>query len=43
MSVLQGEWTLSGASEIGMFPELVEWHEYFREGSSNDMNVNKME
>ena len=41
--VWQGESTSSGASEIGIFPELAEWHEYFREGSSVNIQVNEIE
>ncbi len=29
-----------GASEVGMFPKLMEWHEYFRDdGSCVNINV----
>ena len=41
--VLQGESTSSGASEVGIFPELEVWHEYFREGPSVNIQVNEIE
>ena len=41
--VWQGESTSSGASEVGIFPELEVWHEYFRDGASVNIQVNEIE